>query len=89
MILENTFTSMSEMVSNLYPYLGFLKWIVLRNYWPSEERIKEIHTPMLFISGRQDELVPPYMMDRLYDSANKTEFKDMVHIEFGTHNSVW
>ena len=33
--------------------------------------------------------MPPYMMDELYDNANKTEFKDMVHIEFGTHNSAW
>ena len=44
---------------------------------------------MLFISGRLDELVPPEMMDTLYDSAVKAEFKDMVHIEFGGHNSAW
>jgi len=54
---------MSDMVSEVVKFLGFMKWIVLWNYWPSIDRIKEIHTPILFISGRQDELVPPYMMD--------------------------
>jgi fermentation-respiration switch protein FrsA (DUF1100 family) len=72
-ILENTFTSIPDMVAKLFPYIHVLKSFVLRNYWPSIERISRINCPKLFISGLQDEIVPASQMRQLYDksSANK------------------
>jgi len=35
MIVENTFTSMSDMVDHLLPWLRFIRYFVLRNKWAS------------------------------------------------------
>ena len=35
MILENTFTNISEMVDHIFPVLKYVKQLVLRIYWPS------------------------------------------------------
>lgn len=56
-IIENTFTSISEMVDLMFPYLRFLKRLVLRNHWPSIDRIGRLQLPILFImctSGSDD-----------------------------------
>ena len=38
LILENTFTSISDMIDYLLPVFKFLKFLQ-RNYWPSIDRI--------------------------------------------------
>jgi fermentation-respiration switch protein FrsA (DUF1100 family) len=76
-ILENTFTSIPDVVRFILPKpskLGLT--MLLRNHWPSIKRIKDISCPVLFISGRKDEIIPPSQMDRLYKEAK--EFKMMV-----------
>ena len=35
----------------MFSWLGFLKPLILRIYWPSDERIKSVTAPILFISG--------------------------------------
>ena len=40
-ILEITFTSISDMVDKVFPFLKPFKWIMLRNHWPSSSRIGE------------------------------------------------
>ena len=42
LILENTFTSIPDMVDALFGKLACLKSLILANYWPSSKRIKEI-----------------------------------------------
>lgn len=44
--------------------------------------------PTLFISGRQDKLVPPKMMDKLFEACGSS-FKRKVQILDGTHNETW
>lgn len=46
------------MVDVVFPYLKYLKSLVLRNYWPSIERIGQIEVPALFIMTVKDEIVP-------------------------------
>lgn len=67
-ILENTFTSIGEMVDCLFPVLVPFKFLQ-RNFWPSIDRIKKITCPILFIKSMQDELVPPIHMHRLMEAA--------------------
>lgn len=62
MILENTFTNIASMVDHIFPYLKLIKWLVLRNFWPSIKRIGKIQLPIMFISGTADALVPPQMV---------------------------
>ena len=43
--------------------------------------------PILFVSGREDEIVPPVMMDSLFSACDspKKEYLKM----HGHHNSTW
>lgn len=55
--------------------------------WPSAKSILRIPatTPVLFLSGRKDELVPPSHMDKLY-ALCKSERKVWKSIQDGTHS---
>jgi alpha-beta hydrolase superfamily lysophospholipase len=48
-ILENTFTSIGEMVDVIFPKLRWFKNIVQRNYWPTADRVPLIRQPILFV----------------------------------------
>eukprot|EP01016_Furgasonia_blochmanni_P044235 TRINITY_DN6126_c0_g2_i3.p1 TRINITY_DN6126_c0_g2~~TRINITY_DN6126_c0_g2_i3.p1 ORF type:complete len:367 (-),score=104.22 TRINITY_DN6126_c0_g2_i3:176-1183(-) len=88
-ILENSFTSIPDMVDVIFPKLSVLKAIVLRNYWPSLERIKSLRIPTLFIMSLKDEIVPSAQMDKLYESAVRIPIKEKYEIPEGTHNTNW
>lgn len=77
MILENTFTSLGEVVDSVMPFLSNFKRLVLRNYWPTVDRIKHVDCPILFIAGVKDEIVPHSHMLLLYELA-KDRKKDIV-----------
>lgn len=88
LILENTFTSISAMVDNLFPMLRPLKPLVLRLNWPSEARIASLKLPILFISGGQDEVVPAWHMKALCTAATSAQTTFMLFAE-GKHNDTW
>ena len=77
LILENTFTSIPDMVDVLMPWVAPLKSLVLRIGWKSVERIPAITTPILFVSGRSDELIPPAQMDMLQTAAQSSIYTVM------------
>ena len=66
------------MVNHIFPFLKYFKWLVLRNYWPSIDRIKNIRVPMMLISGTADTLVPPPMLKTLFNEANQSAYKTFV-----------
>jgi uncharacterized protein len=87
-IVENTFTSVSDMASALgrpiltklvsqCPGLAigvfeyYVKPLALRIGWRSIRKVRKIAAPMLFLSGVQDELVPPEQMRMLYKESAK------------------
>jgi fermentation-respiration switch protein FrsA (DUF1100 family) len=88
LILENTFTSISAMVDNLFPILRPLKPLVLRLNWPSLQRIAGVKAPILFISGGQDEVVPAWHMQALNTAATSIN-KTFVLFAEGKHNDTW
>ena len=51
LIIENTFTSMGDMVDHIVYFLKYVKRLVLRNKWNSLDLVREIKTPMLYITG--------------------------------------
>jgi uncharacterized protein len=67
LILESTFTSISDMAALIYPYLP-VKWMS-RIHYASIERIDKIHCPILFIHSPDDELVPYHLGQKLYQRA--------------------
>jgi len=89
LILENTFSSMSDMVDHLFPMITHLKKFLLKNNWPTKSIISNISLPILFISSSNDELVPFHHMESLYSLATRSLFKHKYIVLGGTHNESW
>jgi len=89
LILENTFSSMGDMVDHLFPMVKNFKRFLLKNNWPSKSKIKNVSLPILFISSSNDELVPFHHMELLYSLASKAIFKQKYIVIGGTHNESW
>ncbi|KAK9275722.1 hypothetical protein L1049_022990 [Liquidambar formosana] len=101
LILENTFTSILDMAGVLLP---FLKWFVggsdskglrvlnhfVRSPWSTIDIIDQIRQPILFLSGLQDEMVPPSHMQMLYAKAAAHNTR-CIFVEFptGMHMDTW
>jgi ABC-type siderophore export system fused ATPase/permease subunit len=58
LILENTFTSIPDILEHLVYMVGYVKWMILRISWDTKSIMPTLHLPILFITGEQDELVP-------------------------------
>ncbi|KAK4368618.1 hypothetical protein RND71_012410 [Anisodus tanguticus] len=100
LILENTFTSILDMAGVLLP---FLKWViggsgskgfkllnfVVRSPWNTIDVIGEIRQPILFLSGLQDEIVPPFHMQMLYAKAAARNRCLFVEFPNGMHMDTW
>lgn len=68
-IIENTFTSISEMADSIFPFFKQLPWLkrlMLKLNWDSLACVKSMKTPVLFITGDRDNFVPTEMTVRLY-----------------------
>ncbi|XP_040382329.1 alpha/beta hydrolase domain-containing protein WAV2 isoform X2 [Oryza brachyantha] len=101
LILENTFTSILDMAGIMLP---FLRWFiggssskgpkllncVVRSPWSTLDIIAEVKQPILFLSGLQDELVPPSHMRLLYDKASEHN-RNCRFVDFlsGMHMDTW
>jgi predicted alpha/beta hydrolase len=71
---------MGDMVDHLFPLLRHVKHYLLRNKWPSKERIANINIPILFLMSEKDELVPYAHMDNLYILASKARLRHKVKL---------
>ncbi|CAA2989587.1 bem46 isoform X2 [Olea europaea subsp. europaea] len=100
-ILENTFTSILDMAGVLLPFLklfirksgtkgpGALNFLV-RSPWNTIDVIGEIKQPILFLSGLQDEMVPPSHMQILYaKAAARNPQCSFVEFPNGMHMDTW
>jgi fermentation-respiration switch protein FrsA (DUF1100 family) len=90
-IVENTFTSISKMVDQLMPAIAPLKFLVLRMDWNSEKIAPKLKTPILYLAGEKDELVPHSQMTDLYQKSKVGVcLYSKIHIiKGGTHNESW
>lgn len=88
LILENTFTSLLDMIKLEFPILGIFRYLS-RNRWQSKKRIGDLNIPLLFLSGLKDSYIPPAMMKQMHTLATKSPFKEFVEFEKGTHNRTW
>lgn len=57
--------------------------------WDSADQIKQVETPVLFISGDCDSLVPVEMTKKLYENSKKAPFKDILIVPGGEHNNTF
>ncbi|KAK3986670.1 protein bem46 [Cladorrhinum sp. PSN332] len=84
-ILENTFLSMRKLIPSIMPPAKYLAYLC-HQVWASDSVIPSIKIPTLFLSGLQDEIVPPIHMKRLYD-LSKAPLKIWKPLPGGDHNS--
>ncbi|EPY49230.1 esterase/lipase [Schizosaccharomyces cryophilus OY26] len=67
LVLENTFTSIKDMIPTVFPYIGNLLSHFCTEKWENVRSIRKINDlPVLFLSGADDEIVPPSQMHVLY-----------------------
>ncbi|CAG9763377.1 unnamed protein product [Ceutorhynchus assimilis] len=90
LVLENTFTSIPDMAKVLlgWKILHYLPIIFYKNKYLSCHKVKLLRTPTLFISGLSDALVPPKMMQDLYERSGCIR-KQLYQLPAGTHNETW
>mmetsp|Transcript_1963 Transcript_1963/g.3528 ORF Transcript_1963/g.3528 Transcript_1963/m.3528 type:complete len:300 (-) Transcript_1963:336-1235(-) len=88
-LLENTFLSINHMMDEVFPkFFAFLKPLN-RNRWDSEKDIAHLQHPILFLSGLQDELVPPSHMKQLYTTSKASSYRKLEVFATGRHNDTW
>ncbi|KAJ4197743.1 bem46 protein, variant [Fusarium falciforme] len=86
LILENTFLSIRKLIPSVVPPAKYLT-LLCHQVWPSESILPSINkVPTLFISGLQDEIVPPRHMKQLYEISTAPT-KRWKPLPGGDHNS--
>ncbi|KAK9765235.1 bem46 protein, variant [Basidiobolus ranarum] len=87
LILENTFLSLPKLIPHLMPFLSSVSFLCHQK-WNSEVAIQRIaKTPILFLSGQRDELVPPQHMRALFENAITSGGKSFNEFN-STHNDT-
>jgi hypothetical protein len=89
-IVENTFTSIPDMARSMFDIiiLHYLPDWCFKNKYPSRCLVSRITLPTLFMCGLQDNLVPPRMMQELYELSG-SQMKRLALFTNGTHNETW
>jgi len=103
-IVENTFLSISKMVDSIFPILTPFKRVLLRIGWDNSSIINKLRkTPILFLAGDDDEIVPHSHMISLHRSSIQARSSSTssissadegcnvsLHIvKGGRHNDTW
>ncbi|PWY96875.1 alpha/beta-hydrolase [Testicularia cyperi] len=88
LLLENTFLSIPELIPHVLPPVRPFAFLC-REFWNSGIAITKISekVPVLFLSGRQDELVPSAHMDALFGLC-RSAIKAFKQFPSGTHNDT-
>jgi pimeloyl-ACP methyl ester carboxylesterase len=81
LILESSFTSLPDVGASVYPF--FPVRLLARYCYPTQENLKYIDCPVLFIHSKGDEIIPYNLGLKNYESAR--EPKKFLEIK-GSHN---
>ena len=71
-ILESPFTCMIDAGKDKYPYLPVR--LLLKDKYESNQKIKNIKSPVLIMHGKVDNIVPFYMGKKMYKLANEPKY---------------
>ncbi len=84
-IVQSAFTSAPDMAGGVLPLFP-ARWF-MRTEFDNLSRVAKISCPKLFIHGRQDEIVPFEMAERLFAAAS--EPRESAWFDRGGHNDLW
>jgi fermentation-respiration switch protein FrsA (DUF1100 family) len=85
LVLENTFSRMTDAAAVLYPWLPVR--LVMTNRYNSVRRIKGYHGPVFQCHGTADDMVPIELGRKLFEAA-PTRFKKFHETRNGRHNDT-
>ncbi|MGL4379111.1 MAG: alpha/beta hydrolase, partial [Microcoleaceae cyanobacterium] len=85
-IIEGSFTSLLEMTNYLRRYWIFPINMILHQRFDSISKLHLLKTPLFFIHGAADEVVPFYMSERLF--AQAPEPKQLYIVPGANHNNL-
>ena len=85
-IIENTFTSLGDLVDVMFPFLKYLRKYLLSSKFETLNIIGKIERHILLCRSENDELIPNIQMNTLYNSAKRALFKKYYMIHQGSHN---
>mmetsp|Transcript_803 Transcript_803/g.1997 ORF Transcript_803/g.1997 Transcript_803/m.1997 type:complete len:354 (-) Transcript_803:274-1335(-) len=88
-IVENTFTSIPDMVDALMPFVAKFKRLILAIGWHSVSIVPTLTCPVLYLAGSMDEIVPHSQMLKLHRSTTMSILNRLHVIQRGTHNESW
>lgn len=81
LIIESTFTSLTDMGQKLYPFLPVK--LISRFRFPTQKYVQDLSCPVLLVHSTEDDLVPFVFGQKLFESA--PEPKRLLKIK-GGHN---
>jgi len=67
-ILESAFTSVPDIAAQLYPWLP-VRWLSRYRY-NTKKKLADIHSPVLIVHSRNDEIIPYSNGEHLFEAAN-------------------
>ena len=69
LILESTFTSMTEVSSEHYPFMP--TGLIVKHKYETNQKLKQIHCPILLVHSTNDEVIPFEHSQRNFAAANE------------------
>ena len=75
-ILESPFTSMLKLSRKYYAWLP--TGLLLKDKYETDKKINKVFSPILFLHGRKDKIVPFEMGENLFKKANNPKFSYFV-----------
>jgi fermentation-respiration switch protein FrsA (DUF1100 family) len=82
LILESTFTTIKDIVTQMYPFLPVKRFFKFE--YPTIDYLKKVHSPVLIIHSSEDDYIPFSHATELYGAANKP--KQLLKIK-GSHSN--
>jgi fermentation-respiration switch protein FrsA (DUF1100 family) len=86
MIVDASFTSMSDMAQLDPKYRIFPIDLLIHQRFDSLAKVRSLAVPVLYIHGTADDLIPSEMSQRLYDATSTK--KQIVFIPNAGHNNT-
>jgi fermentation-respiration switch protein FrsA (DUF1100 family) len=89
-IVENTFSSLAELVLQLMPkcFTPLIRFLELKRKFPTVLKVANVSSPILFISGLKDKFIPPAHSTQLYMVCRASQ-KHILRVPDGEHLNTW
>ena len=83
LVLHGTFSSLPDVAARFFGWLP-VRWL-MRNRFPSVNRIQNYQGPLIQFHGTDDEVIPFALGRQLFEAA-ASEDKEFIEVVGGTHN---